>query len=355
MTATTKLALELLANAAANQTLANTTFSQLNQLVMPAVVDKDLATPPVSPADEALYIVAGSPTGAWSGKAGQLAYWLASTNAWQFIVPRAGFAVRVLDELDGAGLPTVYGHTGSAWVAQPAGGFTGGTLTSAINEAPITTLASAATINIGAELANTISISGTTTITSLGTIAAGATRRLAFQAALTLTHNAASLILPTAANVVTAAGDVAEFVSLGGGNWRCFNYQRASGLPLSVGNITQSITIACSDEVTALTTDVAKVTFRMPYAFTLTAVRASLTTAQTSGSILTVDINEGGISILSTKLTIDNTEKTSTTAATPPVISDSALADDAEITIDLDQIGDGTARGLKVTLIGYRT
>jgi hypothetical protein len=79
-----------------------------------------------------------------------------------------------------------------------------------------------------------------------------------------------------------------------------------------------------------------------------------LTTAQSSGNIFTVDINEGGTSILSTKLTIDNTEKTSTTAATPPVISDSSLADDAEITVDIDQIGDGTAKGLKVTIIGTR-
>ena len=114
----------------------------------------------------------------------------------------------------------------------------------------------------------------------------------------------------------------------------------------------QSIIIACSDETTALTAGGAKVTFRMPYAFTLSAVRASLTTAQASGSILTVDINEGGTSILSTKLTIDNTEKTSTTAAAAAVISDSALANDAEITIDIDQVGDGTAKGLKVYLIG---
>ena len=65
-----------------------------------------------------------------------------------------------------------------------------------------------------------------------------------------------------------------------------------------------------------------------------------------------MDVNEAGTSILSTKLTIDNTEKTSTTAAAAPVISDAALADDAEITIDIDQIGDGTAKGLKVYLIG---
>jgi hypothetical protein len=112
------------------------------------------------------------------------------------------------------------------------------------------------------------------------------------------------------------------------------------------------LVVAASDEGTALTTGTAKITFRMPRAVTLTAVRASLTTAQASGSIFTVDINETGTSILSTKLTIDNTEKTSTTAATPPVISDTALADDAEITIDIDQIGNGTAKGLKVMLIG---
>jgi len=112
------------------------------------------------------------------------------------------------------------------------------------------------------------------------------------------------------------------------------------------------IQLACSDETTALTAGTAKITFRMPHAMTVTAVRASLTTAQSSGNIFTVDINEGGTSILSTKLTIDNTEKTSTTAATAPVISDASLADDAEITIDIDQIGDGTAKGLKITLIG---
>ena len=123
-----------------------------------------------------------------------------------------------------------------------------------------------------------------------------------------------------------------------------------------IANLTnvQSIVVAASDETTALATGTAKVTFRMPYAFTLTSVRASLTTAQSSGSIFTVDINEGGTSILSTKLTIDNTEKTSTTAATAAVISDASLADDAEITIDIDQIGDGTAKGLKITLIGTR-
>jgi hypothetical protein len=113
------------------------------------------------------------------------------------------------------------------------------------------------------------------------------------------------------------------------------------------------IQLACSDETTALTTGASKVTFRMPCAMTVTSVRASLTTAQSSGSTFTVDINEDGTSILSTKLTIDNTEKTSVTAERP-VISDSSLADDAEITVDIDQVGDGTAKGLKITIIGTR-
>ena len=126
-------------------------------------------------------------------------------------------------------------------------------------------------------------------------------------------------------------------------------YLRGDG---SLASLPFELVVAASDETTALTAGTAKITFRMPRAVTLTSVRASLTTAQASGNIFTVDINEGGTSILSTKLTIDNTEKTSSTAATPPVISDTALADDAEITIDIDQIGNGTATGLKVMLIG---
>lgn len=120
------------------------------------------------------------------------------------------------------------------------------------------------------------------------------------------------------------------------------------------GSPVESVKVACSDEISPISAGTAKTTFRMPYAFTVTEVRASLTTAQTSGSIFTVDINESGASILSTKLTIDNTEKTSTTAAAAPVISDAALADDAEITVDVDQIGSGTAAGLKIYIIGRK-
>jgi len=116
----------------------------------------------------------------------------------------------------------------------------------------------------------------------------------------------------------------------------------------------ESFVIACSDETSDLTTGT-KVTFRVPYAFTVTSVRASLTTAAT-GAIFVVDINENGTTILSTKLSIDISETTSTTAATPPVISDSSLADDSIITIDIDTIGStNSGQGLKVVIIGYET
>jgi len=125
-------------------------------------------------------------------------------------------------------------------------------------------------------------------------------------------------------------------------------------LGLKWGANTTSFILACSDETTALTTGT-KVTMRMPYAFTLTDVRASLTTAGTGANLVTVDIEQGGISVLSTLITIDSTETTSTSAVTPPVILTSALTDDASIDFDIDQIDSGgVSAGLKVYLIGYR-
>lgn len=131
-------------------------------------------------------------------------------------------------------------------------------------------------------------------------------------------------------------------------------HSNGSGAIATWRTVIESMIVACSNETTNLTTGTAKVTFRMPYAFTLIEVRASLTVAQTAGSIFTVDINDSGTTILSTKLTIDNGEKTSKTAATAAVISDANLADDAEITVDIDQVGTAGAKGLKIYLIGRR-
>ena len=156
----------------------------------------------------------------------------------------------------------------------------------------------------------------------------------------------------TASNITLAAGearhvavnaDMDGFLVLG---------ERAAS---TATNPIEAWIVPISDETTALSTVTPAVTFRMPYAFTVTEVRASLATASSSTTpAVQFDINEGGVSILSTKLTIDANEKTSTTAATPAVLSDASLADDAEITFDIDHPG-ASAKGAKITLIGRRT
>jgi hypothetical protein len=114
------------------------------------------------------------------------------------------------------------------------------------------------------------------------------------------------------------------------------------------------IVIPVGDESTALTTGTNKVRFRLPFAATLLAVRANVNTAPT-GSTLIVDVNEAGTSVLGTKLSIDATETSSTTAASAATITDSNLADDAEVSIDIDQIGSTVAgAGLKVSLFVRR-
>lgn len=121
------------------------------------------------------------------------------------------------------------------------------------------------------------------------------------------------------------------------------------------GVLYETIGLACSDETTDLAAASGVVYFRMPYAMTLMDARASVTTAP-SGSTIAVDVNEGGSSIFSTTLMIDSNEKTSTTAATGFTFADTSLANDAEMRVDIDQVGSDIAgKGLKIFLVGYRT
>lgn len=282
----------------------------LDTLIQCNVISMALATPPGSPADGATYIVAASPTGAWAGKATNLARWSAVVGAWEFFSPKEGWEAYCLaDDLD-------HKFNGTAWVVASGGGMTNPMTTSGDL---ITGGASGAPQRLAAGTDGQVLkvVSGAPAWTTPGA-GPGVVETIVAGTGITVddTDPANPIVTATASAPVTA------------------------------------IPIACSDEASALTTGTAKVTFRMPFAFTLTGVRASVTTAPT-GSVLTVDINEGGTSILSTKLTIDAGEKTSTTAATPAVISDTALADDAEITIDIDTVGSTVAgAGLKVHLIG---
>lgn len=89
-------------------------------------------------------------------------------------------------------------------------------------------IASATTTDLGAVAGLFHDITGTTTITGFGTVAAGIWKVLKFEGALTLTHNATSLILPGGANITTANGDMLMATSEGGGNWRVNWFVKAS-------------------------------------------------------------------------------------------------------------------------------
>lgn len=196
-----------------------------------------------------------------------------------------------------------------------------------------------ATFEIGANLVN-LAVTGNAVMSNL-------------EVTQTATINTTSIVVGSSPQT----GISASLLELGGGI-TANNSSGVAGQALITGGssanvywdaIEQSQTFALSDETTNITTGIAKITFRAPFAMTLTRIpRASLSTASSFGKP-TVDINVTGVSILSTKLTIDPDEKTSTTATDAAVLSTTSIADDAEITMDIDVAGAG-AKGLKVTL-----
>ena len=152
----------------------------------------------------------------------------------------------------------------------------------------------------------------------------------------------APAIPPLVEDTAPADDDMALVYDVSGAAYRKVKISR-------IGGGRQVIQLACSDLVSDLTAGAGKAYIRVPRAMTIGSVRASLLVASASG-LVTVDINNNGSSILSTKLTIDAGEKTSVTAATAPVLASPALADDDELTIDIDTAGTG-ARGLIVSIL----
>ncbi len=109
--------------------------------------------------------------------------------------------------------------------------FNGGTLASPINEFHGANIPSAGTINLTTATGNYVDVTGTTNITAI-TLADGFERTVTFTGVLTLTHGA-NLVLPGAANIVTAAGDYAVFRGRSAGVVHCTMYQRANGQSLN--------------------------------------------------------------------------------------------------------------------------
>lgn len=312
---------------------ATLTFYSLADVLQEMYSDEDLGTP---------VTVAGVLTANSSGRF-PVAYFDPSKDYKAVLKTSAGVTIATLNPIyKAAGYLTASDLTGYLQKS-------GGTMTGPINEAEGAAIASAASIDLDAATGNFVHVTGTTGISTI-TLAQGAQRDVIFDGALTLTHGASLLL--GGANITTHANMLLRFRGEGSGVTRLVGGMTATGKAIRES---AEIIVGIGDESTAITTGTAKITFRMPFAMTLDAIpRGSLTVAQSSGSLLTVDINESGNSILSTKMTFDNNETTTTTAATPCVLSDTSLAEDAAITIDVDTIGTSGAAGLKILLRGYR-
>jgi hypothetical protein len=76
-----------------------------------SVKDRDLATPPGSPANGDTYIVASGGTGAWSGHDGKVVVYNTPTAAWKVYTPRTGWVAFIEDETK------LSAYYGSAWSA----------------------------------------------------------------------------------------------------------------------------------------------------------------------------------------------------------------------------------------------
>lgn len=112
-------------------------------------------------------------------------------------------------------------------------------------------VASSGTISLGE--GGYFFITGTTTITDIdfATDKAGREAWVKFAGALTLTHNASTLILPGGANITTAAGDTACFKSEGSDVVRCVSYNKASGLAVVLPSFRGALVKKAADQTTA--------------------------------------------------------------------------------------------------------
>lgn len=113
--------------------------------------------------------------------------------------------------------------------------------------------------------------------------------------------------------------------------------------------ISTGLHVALSDEFSSIAAITNAMRVRALGLLEIAEVRASLNEASTSGPV-TVDINVDGVSILDTKLTIDQGETTSVSAAVAYVLNETTIVDDAVVSFDIDDAG-SDAKGLKVSII----
>ena len=125
-------------------------------------------------------------------------------------------------------------------------------------------VASATAMALGND-GNVFDITGTTDITSIDTWGVGGLFVIHFDDALVFTHHATNLILPGAANITTAAGDIAVMYEYASGDFRCISYTKADGRP-TIGSVLaaeQATTSGTSVDFTDIPDGVKKIVVMM--------------------------------------------------------------------------------------------
>jgi len=117
-------------------------------------------------------------------------------------------------------------------------------------------ISSATSLTLGKD-GNQFDVTGTTTITSIATQGIGSYVTLHFDGALTFTHHSTNLILPGAASITTAAGDIAVMYEYASADWRCVSYTKASGAAVVAGGGAWNIleTEVADNSATSITLD----------------------------------------------------------------------------------------------------
>lgn len=203
-----------------------------------------------------------------------------------------------------------------------------------------------------ANTGKTLTLGGSVTITG------------AFTLGLTVSANT-SLTLPTTGTLATLAG-AETFTNKSIDAGQLTGSIAAARLPAFTGPVTTSAgaiattmvfekQVVCSDSTTSITTGAKKARFCWPFTGTLTEVIIDVDVAPT-GSTIIVNVKKNGTTIFSTKVTIDASETSSLTAATPAVISVAGFTKGDIFTIDFDQVGSSTAgTNLIITFNGTRS